>query len=76
MLDNIIEVPFKSRVGSLELTERIIREHAYQMYLRRGCEDGHDVEDWLEAEAMVYGKKKPALEQRVEESDQVIAAVA
>ena len=43
--------------GSLELTEDIIRARAYRFYEYRGCEDGHDLEDWLRAEAEVFGKK-------------------
>ena len=31
------------------LRERIARK-AYEMYELRGCVDGHDQEDWLEAE--------------------------
>ncbi len=27
-----------------------IAERAYALYLARGTEDGHDVEDWLQAE--------------------------
>ena len=26
---------------------------AYELYVRRGCENGHDVEDWLMAEAIL-----------------------
>jgi len=44
-------------IGSLELTEAIIRERAYQLFENRGHEHGHDVEDWLQAEAEVMGKK-------------------
>ena len=43
--------------GSLELTEDIIRARAYRFYEDRGFEDGHDLEDWLRAEAEVFGKK-------------------
>lgn len=43
--------------GSLELTEEYIRERAYQLYEQRGRQDGHDVEDWLEAEAEILGRK-------------------
>jgi hypothetical protein len=32
------------------LTENEIARRAYERYLARGCENGHDVEDWLEAE--------------------------
>jgi hypothetical protein len=29
---------------------------AYQIYIERGCADGHDVDDWLEAERELYEK--------------------
>jgi hypothetical protein len=29
---------------------------AYELYERRGRPDGHDVEDWLEAEAIIDGR--------------------
>jgi hypothetical protein len=32
------------------LTESAIARRAYDLYVARGCEDGHDVEDWLRAE--------------------------
>ena len=48
--------------GSLELTEDIIRVRAYQLYGERGCEHGHDLEDWLRAEAEVLGKTPAAAE--------------
>jgi hypothetical protein len=28
----------------------LIAERAYALYLARGCEDGRDVDDWLQAE--------------------------
>ena len=46
-----------SNVGSLELTEEIIRTRAYQLFEQRGCEQGHDLDDWLQAEAEIMGKK-------------------
>ena len=36
--------------GSLKLHERI-RQRAYELYERRGKEYGHDLDDWLKAEA-------------------------
>ena len=30
--------------------EEQIRRRAYELYERRGCEGGHEVEDWLQAE--------------------------
>ena len=43
--------------GSLEMTEELIRIRAYRFYEERGCEQGHDLEDWLRAEAEVLGEK-------------------
>ena len=43
-----------AKVNSEESTvdlEEQIRRRAYQLYERRGCEHGHEVEDWLAAEA-------------------------
>jgi len=46
--------------GSLELTEELIRVRAYHIYEERGCEHGHHLEDWLQAEAEIMGKKPAA----------------
>ena len=50
----LLQVPDSS---SLEKTEELIRLRAYAFYEERGCEDGHDVEDWLRAENEVLGKR-------------------
>jgi hypothetical protein len=47
--------------GSLELTEELIRVRAYHLYENRGCEHGHDLEDWLQAESEILGKKPAAI---------------
>jgi hypothetical protein len=51
--------PQKSQVGSRierqapdDLRARIV-ELAYMLYEQRGRQDGHDLEDWLEAERQV-----------------------
>lgn len=33
--------------------EYAIRLRAYDLYLRRGQENGHDLDDWLEAESEI-----------------------
>jgi len=43
-----------------ELAEEIIRNRAYQLFAERGYKHGHDVDDWLQAEAEVIGKKPAA----------------
>jgi hypothetical protein len=40
-------------------TEKI-RELAYQLYIERGSVEGRDVEDWLEAEAIISQREKLA----------------
>ena len=35
--------------------EEQIRARAYKLYEARGREEGHDLEDWLEAEAEITG---------------------
>ena len=42
---------------STALTEHYIRVRAYQLFEQRGRQDGHDVEDWLQAEEELIGKK-------------------
>lgn len=51
------EIPGASDVDSEELTEDVIRTRAYQLFEQRGCEIGHDLDDWLQAEAEIAGKK-------------------
>jgi len=39
-------------------SEEQIRIRAYELYEARGCGDGHDTEDWLEAEAEITGRSE------------------
>ena len=39
--------------GPLHVTEHDIARRAYDRYLARGREDGHDLEDWFHAEQEV-----------------------
>jgi len=68
------ETPKKETPGSLEMTEDIIRYRAYQLFEQRGCEPGHDLEDWLQAEAEVMGKKIVASDDQGEKLFEVAAA--
>lgn len=40
--------------------EKQIRLRAYALYESRGGEDGHDLDDWLQAEAEILGRQKRA----------------
>lgn len=33
-----------------EVTGSDVAYRAYELYLERGCEHGHDLDDWLQAE--------------------------
>lgn len=37
-----------------------IRARAYEIYEQRGRDEGHHIEDWLQAEAEVTGKLRSA----------------
>lgn len=46
---------------TIEERENMIREAAYYRYLERGCCDGHDLDDWLAAEAEIdHGAAAPS----------------
>ena len=47
----------KPDMGSLELTEDLIRNRAYQLYEQRGCEQGHDLDDWLSSRSGGIGEE-------------------
>ncbi len=49
----------KENAESIESTEEMIRIRAHELYEQRGCEPGHDLDDWLQAEAEIAGKKPP-----------------
>ncbi len=40
--------------------EEEIRRLAHELYEERGREDGHDLDDWLRAEAAIMGTKVKA----------------
>jgi len=63
--------------GSQELTEEYIRQRAYQIFEQRGRQDGHDVEDWLQAESEIVGKKPaPVEESKKKQARALIASAA
>ncbi len=48
--------PRTQQTAPAELDERI-RRRAYELYEQRNRTDGRDMDDWLQAEAEVNGKK-------------------
>ncbi|MFN3395622.1 MAG: DUF2934 domain-containing protein [Thermodesulfovibrionales bacterium] len=60
----------------MNLQEEIAKV-AYELYLRRGCVHGHDLDDWLEAERIVLarhsGQEIEEPEVEVSEEEEVIS---
>ena len=52
----VASVKLQPEVGSRTEAREEIRLRAYQLYEQRGREDGHDVEDWLQAESELTAK--------------------
>ena len=44
-----------------ENVEEQIRRRAYELYQARGSKDGHDLEDWQQAEAEIRGSQRKAV---------------
>jgi hypothetical protein len=38
-----------------DVSQDRVAQRAYELYCARGCEDGHDLDDWLQAERDVRG---------------------
>jgi len=49
--------------------QELIRARAYQFYEERGREHGHDLDDWIQAECEITGKKPAASTAEPEASD-------
>lgn len=46
--------------GVKDVDKDVVVRLAYELYVRRGGEHGHDVEDWLTAEQILLEKQKPS----------------
>jgi hypothetical protein len=51
----IKKMPASGRTAAEDQEEQI-RYRAYELYEERGREGGHDIEDWLAAEAEIIGR--------------------
>ena len=50
--------------GSAPVTDADVARRAYDLYLARGGEPGHDVEDWLQAERDLRGAAERLMQNR------------
>jgi hypothetical protein len=42
-------------------TQEQVRRRAFEIYEQRGREDGHELDDWLQAEAEVVSQRSKAM---------------
>ena len=49
-----------SKISDPNEREEEIRRRAYELYEARGREDGHVLDDWLQAEAEILGTRRRA----------------
>jgi len=53
----------KETLASSEVPNDVLQQiarRAYELYVWRGREDGHDLDDWLQAEAEIVGEAAKA----------------
>jgi hypothetical protein len=50
----------KPQVGPCDDLHVLIAQRAFERYQARGCHDGFDLDDWLEAEREVLSQVPPA----------------
>lgn len=62
--DNVLTMPSVESLTAVSImsgvTEGDIARRAFELYCDRGCEDGHDVDDWLTAERELRDAASPS----------------
>ncbi len=51
--------PEETELSDTALLRRLFARRAYQLYEERGCVDGFDLQDWLQAEREILGQVEP-----------------
>ncbi len=54
----------KETTPAVDVDERI-RKRAFELFQLRGCQDGHDLDDWMQAEAEIQGRPQKLANLRV-----------
>ena len=60
MNDGTSNEPRQMSTSDPQGLEQKIRQRALALYEQRGREDGHDLDDWLQAEKEITGRKARA----------------
>ena len=56
---NVLTMPLPASMTEPANLMADIAKRAFELYCERGCQDGHDVEDWLQAERECRETAKP-----------------
>jgi hypothetical protein len=59
-MTNATRKPPTTAASDPQGVEHQIRQRAYELYVERGSEDGHELENWLRAEQEITEKKARA----------------
>ena len=51
--------PEETELSDRALLRRLFAQRAYQLYEARGCLDGFDVQDWLQAQREILAQVEP-----------------
>ena len=57
----ITESAARSALSTRAVSDDDIARRAFELYCARGCQDGRDLEDWLQAECELRGTKRSRL---------------
>jgi DUF2934 family protein len=61
----------KQTTAPAQVTHREVARRAYDLFLARGCEHGHDLDDWLQAERELRGTPSATMRRARKSSHQV-----
>jgi hypothetical protein len=54
---NIVTMPRPVATSEAILSSADIAKRAFELYCERGCQDGYDLQDWLQAERELSGDR-------------------
>ena len=52
----VLPMPKAAAAGSVKPSCDDVAKRAFELYCERGCQDGYDVQDWLQAERELHSK--------------------
>jgi len=54
---NVLTMPRPASAASATATIADIARRAFELYCERGCQDGYDLQDWIQAERELRAKE-------------------